>query len=193
MLTSASRALTDVATASIIHDRVAADQDAVDEQLQTVLDTRVLLEQAKGTLAQAGGLAMPDAYAAPVLSARDHNLKLGHLARALVEPTVPRQLILDHADRRTRRHRPRAPQVNSTTTTRHPSARPMQGGQPHVGVRVAEQDDPARRGADSALEPVATNLPAMGGSTARSNRVGARGYRPVGLRGLDHTDVVELL
>ena len=59
-----TRALADIVTASIIQDQAAADQDAVNEQLQTALDTRVLLEQAKGLLAQAGGLAMPDTYAA---------------------------------------------------------------------------------------------------------------------------------
>lgn len=94
-----AQALADVATISIVQDRVAADRDAVNEQLQTALDTRVLLEQAKGVLAHSGGLAMSDAYAALVRYARDHNLKLGHLARALVERTVPPGLVIDHADR----------------------------------------------------------------------------------------------
>ena len=94
-----AQALADVATISIIQDRVAADRDAVNEQLQTTLDTRVLLEQAKGVLAHTGGLSMPDAYAALVRYARDHNLKLAHLARALVERTLPSGSVLDHAER----------------------------------------------------------------------------------------------
>lgn len=98
-----AQALADVATISIIQDRVASDRDAANEQLQTALDTRVLLEQAKGVLAHSGGLAMPDAYAALVQYARDHNLKLAQLARALVERTVPPGLVLEHADRRVRR------------------------------------------------------------------------------------------
>ena len=98
-----AQGLADVATISIIQDRVAADRDAVNEQLQTALDTRVLLEQAKGVLAHSGGLAMPDAYAALVQYARDNNLKLALLARALVERTVPPRLVLEHADRRARR------------------------------------------------------------------------------------------
>lgn len=95
-----AQALADVATVSIIQDRVAADREAVNEQLQTALDTRIVLEQAKGVLAQTGGLGMPDAYAALVHYARDHNLKLAHVARALVERSVPPGLVLDHAHRR---------------------------------------------------------------------------------------------
>lgn len=94
-----AQALADVASISIVQDRVAADREAVNEQLQTALDTRVLVEQAKGVLAQKGGLTMPDAYAALVRYARDHNLKLGHLARALVERTVPPRLVLEHVRR----------------------------------------------------------------------------------------------
>ena len=95
-----AQALADVATISIIQDRVASDRDAVNEQLQTALDTRVLLEQAKGVLAQTGGLDMGDAYAAMVRYARDHNLKLAHVARGLVERTIPSGLVVEHAERR---------------------------------------------------------------------------------------------
>ena len=92
-----AQALADVATVAMIQDRVASDRKAVNEQLQTALDSRVLLEQSKGVLAQHGGLDMPDAYAALVRYARDHNLKLAHLARALVERTLPAATVLDHA------------------------------------------------------------------------------------------------
>lgn len=92
-----AQGLADVATISIIQDRVASDRDAVNEQLQTALDTRVLLEQAKGVLSHSGGLAMSDAYAALVQYARDHNLKLAHLARAVVERALPPAVVLEHA------------------------------------------------------------------------------------------------
>lgn len=94
-----AQALADVATLSIVQDRIVSDRVAVSEQFQTALDTRVLLEQAKGVLAHSGGLAMQDAYAALVGYARDNDLTLGHLARRLVERTVPPGLVLDHADR----------------------------------------------------------------------------------------------
>lgn len=98
-----AQALADVATISLVQDRVAADRDAVNEQLQIALDSRVLLEQAKGVLAQTGGLDMPGAYGVLVRYARDHNLKLAHLARALVERTVPPALVLEHATGRSER------------------------------------------------------------------------------------------
>ena len=94
-----AQALADVATVSIVQDRVASDRDAVNEQLETALETRVVLEQAKGLLAHSGGLAMPDAYAVLVRYARDHNIKLGHLARALVERALPAGRVIDHAQR----------------------------------------------------------------------------------------------
>ncbi len=98
----AAQALADVATINMIQDRIASDRDAVNEQLQTALDARVLLEQAKGVLAHSGGLGMPAAYAALVRYARDPNLELAHVARALGERTVPPGLVLDHADRHAR-------------------------------------------------------------------------------------------
>lgn len=98
-----AQALADVATIAMIQDRIAADRLAVNEQLQTALDTRVVLEQAKGVLAQLGGLSMQNAYVAMVGYARDHNLKLAQLARALVERAVPASLVLEHATRRAHR------------------------------------------------------------------------------------------
>lgn len=94
-----AQALADVATVAMVQDRVAADREAVNEQLQIALNSRVVLEQAKGVLAQLGGLGMQDAYAALVRYARDHNLKLADLARSLVERSVPASLVLEHADR----------------------------------------------------------------------------------------------
>ena len=97
-----AQALADVATISMVQDRVAADRDAVNQQLQIALDTRVVLEQAKGVLAHTGGLGMADAYAVLVRYARDHNLKLALVARALVERTVAPAALLEHAERRAR-------------------------------------------------------------------------------------------
>lgn len=101
-----AQALADVATISIIQERVAADREAVNEQLQTALESRIVLEQAKGVLAQMGGLPMSEAYDALVQYARDHNLKLADVARALVDRTVPSGLVLDHVNRRADHKRP---------------------------------------------------------------------------------------
>lgn len=92
-----AQALADVATLAMIQDRVASDRQAVNEQLQAALDSRVVLEQAKGVLSHGGGIGMTDAYAALVQFARDHNIKLADLARDLAQRTLSPSAVLDHA------------------------------------------------------------------------------------------------
>lgn len=92
-----AQGLADVATIAMVQDGLVADREAVNLQLQGALQSRVVIEQAKGVLAHSGGIGMPDAYAALRRYARDHNLKLADLARALVELTLPSHLVLEHA------------------------------------------------------------------------------------------------
>ncbi len=86
---------------TLVADRSASDRSQINEQLQQALSSRVLIEQAKGVLSQIGGLDMDDAFAVLRRYARDHNLRLGDLAGAVVRRALPAQLILDHADART--------------------------------------------------------------------------------------------
>ena len=92
-----AQGLADVATIALIQDRAAGDKDLVNQQLQHALDSRVILEQAKGVLASRADLDMPAAYAALRKYARDHNVKLADLAHALVNRTLPAELVLEHA------------------------------------------------------------------------------------------------
>lgn len=92
-----AQALADVATIALIQDRAAADRNLVNEQLQQALESRVVLEQAKGVLSYTGDLDMPSAYSALRHYARDHNIKLSELARALVHRAVPATLVIEHA------------------------------------------------------------------------------------------------
>ena len=92
-----AQALADVATIALIQDRAAADKNIVNEQLQHALDSRVLLEQAKGVLFSSGDLDMPGAYAALRQYARDHNIKLTELSRALVNRALPAAVVHEHA------------------------------------------------------------------------------------------------
>jgi GAF domain-containing protein len=92
-----AQALADVATISLVQDRAIADKDVVVQQLQHALDSRVVLEQAKGVLSYSGDLEMAAAYAALRRYARDHNIKLTELARALVNRALPASLVLEHA------------------------------------------------------------------------------------------------
>ena len=95
-----AQALADVATVALVQDRAATDRDVDNKQLQNALDSRVVIEQAKGVLFYSGDLDMPAAYAALRTYARDHNIKLTELARALVNRAVPAALVLEHAHTR---------------------------------------------------------------------------------------------
>jgi transcriptional regulator with GAF, ATPase, and Fis domain len=56
------QALADVATISLLHERSMRHSDTVNEQLQTALNSRVIIEQAKGKLAERLGLDMDQAF-----------------------------------------------------------------------------------------------------------------------------------
>jgi hypothetical protein len=90
------QALADVASIVLVQDRIASDKEMVTQQLQTALDSRVVLEQAKGVLAQRGGLDMEQAFATLRRYARDHNLRLSELARSIVSRELPIQAVVDH-------------------------------------------------------------------------------------------------
>ena len=79
------QALADVATISLLHDRSMRHSDTINEQLQTALNSRVVIEQAKGKLAERHGLDMDQAFAILREHARARNLRLSELARAFVE------------------------------------------------------------------------------------------------------------
>jgi hypothetical protein len=94
---SLGQALADVASVALVQDNAAADRTAVNEQLQTALTSRVVLEQAKGVLAQKGELDMPQAFAVLRQYARDHNLRLTKVAEAIVSRALPAEAVLDRA------------------------------------------------------------------------------------------------
>jgi GAF domain-containing protein len=81
------QALADVATIGLIQQRVIHDRDVLTGQLQTALNSRVLIEQAKGVLAERLGLDMADAFTLLRASARSRNRNLSDLAHALVDGT----------------------------------------------------------------------------------------------------------
>jgi hypothetical protein len=91
------QALADVASVALVQDRIAADQDLLNEQLQTALGSRLVLEQAKGALAQAGGLDMTQAFASLRGYARGHNLRLTDVAQAIVDRTLASSYLLEYA------------------------------------------------------------------------------------------------
>jgi AmiR/NasT family two-component response regulator len=81
------QALADVATISLLHERSMRDSEILNEQLQTALNSRVIIEQAKGKLAERLGVDMDEAFSLLRNFARARNLRLSDLARALVNGT----------------------------------------------------------------------------------------------------------
>jgi hypothetical protein len=80
------QALADVAAIGL-HERSMRRSDALNEQLQSALNSRVVIEQAKGRLAERLGLDMSGAFIVLRDHARSHNRRLSDVARAFVEGT----------------------------------------------------------------------------------------------------------
>ncbi|RZT86785.1 GAF domain-containing protein [Pseudonocardia sediminis] len=82
------QSLADVATIGILAERAVRRGEVVSEQLQSALNSRVIIEQAKGVLAQSGSLTMDTAFDRLRRHARDNNRRLSDVARGIVEGTV---------------------------------------------------------------------------------------------------------
>src|SRR5712671_5213838 len=79
------QALADVATISLLHERGMRRSDALNEQLQTALNSRVIIEQAKGKLAERLSLDTDQAFSLLRDHARTRNLRLSDVALAFVD------------------------------------------------------------------------------------------------------------
>ena len=81
----AAQALADVATIAILQQRVVHSSQLVNTQLQTALNSRVVIEQAKGMIGEQAGLEMDQAFTLLRSHARNHNLRLVALAGDILD------------------------------------------------------------------------------------------------------------
>ncbi|HET9138221.1 GAF and ANTAR domain-containing protein [Actinophytocola sp.] len=92
------QALADLATVGILHERAVRDRDLVLAQLQAALNSRVLLDQAKGVLAEYTGGSVGEAHA----RLRDHAARtgrsIGDLAAAVVRGSADLAEVVRGAD-----------------------------------------------------------------------------------------------
>ncbi|MGH3709891.1 MAG: GAF and ANTAR domain-containing protein [Pseudonocardiaceae bacterium] len=87
-VTQIGQAMADVATIGLIQQRAMHQQDTVVDQLQTALDSRVIIEQAKGVLAERHHIDLGQAFTLLRTYARNHNQRLTELATAVIDGTA---------------------------------------------------------------------------------------------------------
>ena len=85
----AAQALADVATIAILQHRAVHDAQVLNEQLTQALTDRIVIEQAKGVVAERAGLDMEQAFARLRRHARNHNLRLTDVAQAVSSKALP--------------------------------------------------------------------------------------------------------
>src|SRR3954452_9184393 len=81
-----AQALADIATIGILQQRTLHRSSLLAENLQRALNTRIVIEQAKGVISERGQLPMDQTFDLLRTYARGHNMKLSDLARAVVHP-----------------------------------------------------------------------------------------------------------
>ena len=84
----AAQALADVATIGILQHRAGLQAHMVVDQLNHALNSRVMIEQAKGMLAERSGIDMGAAFTWLRNHARSHNLLLVDVAQAVIDGTL---------------------------------------------------------------------------------------------------------
>ena len=83
-----AQALADAATIGILQQRSIRNREIVAAQLQGALNSRIVIEQAKGVLAERLQIGVDDAFAVLRGAARSRNLLLSELARDVASGSV---------------------------------------------------------------------------------------------------------
>jgi transcriptional regulator with GAF, ATPase, and Fis domain len=88
------QALADIATIGLLHEREVRGRQVLTEQLQHALDSRVLIEQAKGMLAERVGLSPAQAFTAMRSYARGTGQRLAVVADGVLNGSLDASALL---------------------------------------------------------------------------------------------------
>jgi GAF domain-containing protein len=83
-VTAVAQAMADVATITLLQERLVRQRDLVTDQLQSALNSRIVIEQAKGVLATRLDLGMDEAFEVLRHRARENRRRLTELAEEVV-------------------------------------------------------------------------------------------------------------
>jgi transcriptional regulator with GAF, ATPase, and Fis domain len=90
-----AQAMADIATIGILQERLIHDQSVLTAQLETALQSRVIIEQAKGIVAERDRINVDDAFLRIRRFSRNTNRLLGDTARGIVDGTLVAELVRD--------------------------------------------------------------------------------------------------
>ncbi len=83
-----AHAFADLATISVLQQQATTETQRVNEQLSHALNSRIVIEQAKGVVFERAGIDMPEAFSRLRHYARSHNLRLTDVAQAAIDGTL---------------------------------------------------------------------------------------------------------
>jgi len=82
------QAMADVATIAILHNRAASQAQLLSEQLNLALNSRIVIEQAKGMLAERATIGVDEAFEGLRAYARSHGLRLVTVAESVINGSL---------------------------------------------------------------------------------------------------------
>ena len=79
-----ARIMANLGSCYVVHVAELGREREANEQLRTALTSRIIIEQAKGVLAEARGISVDDAFQVLRKHCRDHNARIHDVAAAVV-------------------------------------------------------------------------------------------------------------
>lgn len=92
---SLAQGLSDIAALSLLQERSLREALGVSRQLQRALSSRIVIEQAKGVLAERAAIGIDVAFVRLRRHARNHNLRLAQVAQELIDGQLDAESLLD--------------------------------------------------------------------------------------------------